>query len=124
MIMHIVLLQMKSETTPAQITTALQHVQALEHQIPGIVRIVTGKNLSGQHKSYTYGFLMQFVSEEAFKGYAAHPSYEPVRLELQNICQGNIVLDLQPPPSPLEDLVHSVKSSLQALMRGWQGNRS
>jgi len=127
MITHIVLLQLKRDTTDEQVTAVLQRIQHLQDTIPGIAQIVTGKNLSVQHKGYEYGFLMQFTSEEALKEYAAHPAYQPIKAELQRISLGNIVCDLQQEPSlndHLNGVLHTIKTQVQSLMKSWQGTRN
>ncbi len=43
MITHVVLLQPKSEITDDEITTALDHVRALQDAIAGIVDVQVGK---------------------------------------------------------------------------------
>ncbi len=121
MITHIVLLQMKPETTAEQMTAVLGMVRHLESSIPGLVRIDTEKNLSSQHRGYEYGFVMQFASHEALQGYATHPSYAPVKAELQRLCQSNIVFDFAQPTAPWEELFASLKTSFQSFMKGWQG---
>jgi hypothetical protein len=95
MLSHVVLLQPKVEVSQAEIVTALEHVQALQGVIPGIVGIQVGENLnSTNHRGYTHGFIIQFESEELFKGYAPHPAHKPVSEELQRICQSIIDFDL------------------------------
>ena len=46
MITHVVLLQTKPEVTSEEIATALEHVRALQQEIPGIVDVQVGKNMS------------------------------------------------------------------------------
>ena len=95
MITHIVLLQLKPEVTEGEIITALDHVRALHHIIPGIVNVEAGKNLSSHNQGYTYGFSMHFVDAEHFRPYASHPAHLPVSEELQRICQSIIDFDFE-----------------------------
>jgi hypothetical protein len=44
MLTHVVLLQPRPETTEEQITTALDHVKALQQAISGIIDIQAGRN--------------------------------------------------------------------------------
>lgn len=95
MINHVVLLQLKPETTEEEITVALEHVRAMQMAIPGIENILAGENQSaGNHRGYTHGFIIQFVSDEYFRAYAPHPAHQPVNEELQRICQGIVDFDL------------------------------
>lgn len=50
---------LKAEVTDDEMTTALDHVRALQQGIPGIVGVRIGKNRSTAHQGYTYGFVMQ-----------------------------------------------------------------
>ena len=61
MITHIVLLKPKAETTPAEMQQVLAQVQALQQQIPGIVDIQVGENLSMSHH---IGFIDTEKSEQ------------------------------------------------------------
>ena len=120
---HIVLLQLKPETTAEQMTQVFRLIQPLATMIPGLLRIDTQKNVSTLHKGYTYGFIMQFASPEALQGYAAHPSYAPVKAELQRLCQGNIVFDYAQATAPWEEFVDSLKNGWQSFMKSWQGSQ-
>jgi hypothetical protein len=95
MITHIVLLQPKAETTNEEITTALEHVQALQHAIPGIVDVQTGKNMSNFNRGYTHGFVMRFIDAKHLKAYAPHPAHQAVSEELQRISQKIIDFDIE-----------------------------
>ncbi|MGI9059530.1 MAG: Dabb family protein [Ktedonobacteraceae bacterium] len=95
MVTHVVLLQPKSETSENEITTALDHVRALQDAIPGIVDVQAGKNLSGYNQGYTYGFVMHFVDAEYLKAYAPHPAHQIVSQELLHICQKIIDFDIE-----------------------------
>ena len=102
MLTHVVLLQPKPETTKEQITTALDHVKALQPAISGILDIQAGRNMSSSYQGYTYGFVIRFVDSLAagcrphwmkaytygfvirfvdsghLKAYAPHPAHQPV----------------------------------------------
>jgi hypothetical protein len=95
MINHIVLLQPKSEITEEEITTVLSHVQSLQQDIPGIIEIQAGKNLSAAHQGYTYGFVMRFTDVEHLKAYAPHPAHQVVSKELRDICSNIIDFDIE-----------------------------
>lgn len=95
MINHVVLLQPKANVTEEEITRVLSHVQGLQENIPGIVEMRIGKNLSVNHQGYVYGFVMRFVDEEYLKAYAPHPAHQVVSRELQNICESIIDFDIE-----------------------------
>jgi Stress responsive A/B Barrel Domain len=95
MITHIVLLQPKTEVTDEEITTALEHVGALQKEISGIIDVQTGKNMSNYNQGYTHGFVMHFVDAEHLKAYASHPAHQRVSKELQQISQKIIDFDIE-----------------------------
>lgn len=95
MITHVVLLKPKADVSQDEITIALDHVQALQQAIPGIVGIQAGENLNDSHnQGYTHGFVIQFANAEVFRGYAPHPAHQPVSQELRRICQSIIDFDV------------------------------
>ena len=94
MINHVILLQPKPETTESELAAVFKQIEQMQEQIAGIIHITTGKNLSNYNKGYTHGFIVQFASEEFFRGYAPHPAHKPVSDELQRICQNIIDFDL------------------------------
>lgn len=95
MINHVVLLQFKPETTPEQISDALEHVQALQTAIPGILSISTGENKHlTNHQGYRHGFIIQFDTAEHLRDYAPHPAHQPVSAELRRLCQSLLNFDL------------------------------
>ncbi len=95
MLTHVVLLKPKSGIPQPEITMALEHVKALQQEIPGIVSVQAGENLNDSNNhGYTYGFTMQFSDREVFKGYGPHPAHKPVSEELQRICESIIDFDL------------------------------
>ncbi|MGB8344575.1 MAG: Dabb family protein [Ktedonobacteraceae bacterium] len=95
MITHIVLLQPKTGISHTQMITALDHVQALQQAIPGILLVRTGKNLNSTNdQGYTYGFVIQFADRATYEGYAPHLAHQPVSEELRHLCQSIIDFDM------------------------------
>lgn len=95
MLTHVVLLQPKDDVSPAEITAALEHVQALQKAIPGILSVQVGENLNiSNNQGYSHGFVLQFADAETFKGYAPHPAHQSVSDELRRISQNIIDFDI------------------------------
>jgi Stress responsive A/B Barrel Domain len=94
MITHVVLLQPKVDITTQEISAVLDQVCSLQHDIPGIIDVQAGKNLSTNHQSYTYGFVMHFVDESHLKAYAPHPAHQIVSSALRQICSSIIDFDV------------------------------
>jgi quinol monooxygenase YgiN len=86
MIIHIVLLQPKPETTPEQMDAVLAQVKALKEKIPGLLDVQAGANQHNAHQGYTYGFVMHFVDEEHLKAYSPNPAHRAVSSQLRQLC--------------------------------------
>jgi hypothetical protein len=67
-VIHVVTVSFKEGTTPDQIKAALDGVQKLPSQFPGITRVWT-KTLKAQGDR-THAIVMEFASEQALKDYA------------------------------------------------------
>lgn len=96
MIIHIVLLNLKPETTESETTNALARIRDLQQVIPGILDVQTGQNLnSPKGQGYTYGFVMHFPDREHLKAYASHPTHILAGKELVRISQSIIDFDIE-----------------------------
>jgi len=94
MITHIVLLQPKPETTSEELEAVLERVKALKGQIPGLLTVQAGANRHQANQGYTYGFVMQFESEEHLQAYSPHPAHRAVSPELRRLCTALLNFDL------------------------------
>ena len=97
MITHVVLLQPKVSTSNEKLLALLEHVQALQEIIPGILSISVGENLSLYNRGFTYGIIMRFVDEAHLQAHHTHPAHVAVVTELDNLCQESIDFDLPEP---------------------------
>jgi len=93
-ITHVVLLQPKVSTTDQELTAFLEHVQALQQVIPGIVAISVGENRSDYRGGFTHGIIMRFVDEAHLQAHHTHPAHVAVVTELDRLCQQSIDFDL------------------------------
>ena len=73
--------------TLPNITTALDHAQALKQAIPGIIDVQGGRNRSNYNRRYMYSFIMRFVDVEHLKAYTPHPAHQAISEELQQMSQ-------------------------------------
>lgn len=74
MIIHIVLLKLKSNTSKESIGELYKNIIGLENKIPGIVSISRGANISpeGKDKGYTEGFVIEFKDVQSRNNYLPH----------------------------------------------------
>ena len=94
MITHVVLIQPKDSTSNEELTVFLEHVQALQEKIPGILSISVGENRSNFHGGFTHGIIMRFVDEAHLLAHHAHPAHVAVVEELDHLCEKSIDFDL------------------------------
>lgn len=94
MMMHILLLQPKPETTSEEMQIVLGQVKALKQKIPGIVDVQAGENRNTNNHGYTYGFVIHFADEAHMTAYFPHPEHRAVGAELRRLCSSLINFDL------------------------------
>jgi hypothetical protein len=94
MITHVVLLQPKVSTSIEDLTNFLEHVQALQELIPGILSLSVGKNRSEFNEGFTHGIIMRFVDDAHLQAHHSHPAHLAIVRELDRICQQSIDFDL------------------------------
>jgi antibiotic biosynthesis monooxygenase (ABM) superfamily enzyme len=87
-VLHVITIQWKSGTTPAQIDKAIQAAAALPQQYPGITRVWTKAIKKQLPEGYSNIIVMEFASEDALKKYADSSAqkqwyevYMPIREE-------------------------------------------
>jgi len=95
MIVHILLLQPKPETTAEEMLSVLEKVKALKEKIPGIIDVQASENKNIYNQGYSYGFVMSFVDEEHLKAYSPHPEHKAVSAELRRLCSTLLNFDFQ-----------------------------
>src|SRR6266849_10466801 len=98
MIVHVVLLQPKPETTEEELAAFLERVRALQRAIPGIISISAGENRSEYNRGFTYGVIVHFVDEAHLEAHHLYPAHLAVVEELDRLCQQTIDFDLPDEP--------------------------
>ena len=87
-VIHVITIQWKAGTTPAQIDKALKGAEALPSAYPGIIRVWTKPIKKQLPEGYSHVIVMEFASEDALKKYADSAAqkkwyelYMPIREE-------------------------------------------
>jgi hypothetical protein len=87
-VIHVIAIQWKAGTTPAQIDKAIQGAAALPSQYPGITRVWTKPVKKQLPEGYANIIVMEFASEDALQNYAGSSAqkqwyavYMPIREE-------------------------------------------
>ena len=87
-VLHVISVQWKAGTTPAQIGSVLQFVATMPSQCPGIKRVWTKAIKKQLPEGYSDVIVMEFATEDALKQYAGSAAqkkfyevYMPLREE-------------------------------------------
>src|SRR5690242_4866501 len=69
-VIHVITIQWKSSTTPAQIEKAIKGAEALPGEYPGITRVWTKPIKKQLPEGYSHVIVMEFANEDALAKYA------------------------------------------------------
>ena len=94
MFIHIFGFRWKGHATDADKTRAAQEIRAFQGQIPGLIDVSIGENLSPRGQGYTFAGVMRFADRAACDAYTTHPAHlallewlvpliEPVELDFE-----------------------------------------
>lgn len=76
MIIHTFLFRWKPEVAAPQKQRALEEIQALQGQIPGLLEVYVGHNFSPRSQGYAFGGVMKFSDRTTFDAYNDHPVHQ------------------------------------------------
>lgn len=76
MIIHTFLFRWKPEVAASQKQRALEEIQALRGQIPGLLEVYVGHNFSPRSQGYAFGGVMKFSDRLTFDAYNDHPVHQ------------------------------------------------
>ncbi len=71
MLIHTFQFRFKPEATQADVDRALTEIRGFKGQVPGLLEVYLGRNVSERSNGYTFGAVMHFADREAFKAYDA-----------------------------------------------------
>ena len=94
-IKHIAFLRFQPSCTAAEIAEVWRLIEGLPKQIPGILDLTWGPNLSteGLDQGFTHSFVMVFESAAARDAYLPHPLHQAVVQQLMPKLASVIVCD-------------------------------
>lgn len=95
MVRHILLLEPKADTTPAQIEEIRSELAALVGRIPGLLDFNWGVNFAAVERrgGFDFGFTMDFVDRSALAAYAPDPAHQVVAAKVRAAFGKIVVLD-------------------------------
>ena len=73
MFIHIFGFRWKDHATEADKARATREIRAFQRQIPGLIDVSVGENLSPRGQGYTFAGLMRFTDRAACGAYSTHP---------------------------------------------------
>jgi hypothetical protein len=94
-IKHIAFLKFKPACAAAEVAEVWRLIEALPKQIPGVLGLTWGPNLSteGLDQGFTHSFVMVFESAAARDAYLPHPVHQAVVQKLLPRLDSVIVCD-------------------------------
>jgi hypothetical protein len=93
---HIVCFKFNEKYTPAREAELVSALQGFKGQIPGIVEVTAGVNVTEETNNihgYTLGLRVTFESQEALRAYGPHPVHQQFVTLLDGIVDNVIVID-------------------------------
>ncbi|MFB5188961.1 Dabb family protein [Alicyclobacillus fastidiosus] len=94
MVEHMVIFKFGPETTDEQLDECVRRASALQHEIPGILDFVAGRDFSGRNQGFQVGLTARFEDRAALANYTPHPKHQEfVQFTVDIGRQDIIVLD-------------------------------
>ncbi|MGI8963305.1 MAG: Dabb family protein [Thermomicrobiales bacterium] len=107
-IRHLALFRFKSECGPEDIHVVWQMIEVLQRQIPGILELTYGPNVSteGLDDGFTHSLAITFENVAARDAYLPHPAHQKVVDFVLPKLEKVIVLDhdTAPPPTTVDSI--------------------
>jgi hypothetical protein len=96
MIEHLVAFKFNEHYDPHTAEHLLQTLRELKGQIPGIVELTAGVNVTEETENihgYTLGLRVTFTDQEALRQYGPHPAHRHFVELLEGIIESVVVVD-------------------------------
>jgi hypothetical protein len=92
---HLVLVELKDGVGDADIQQAIDDLQALKGEIPGLLTVDAGRNFTDRAGNYNFAAVMTLEDKDALAGYGPHPAHQAVAGKLGGLANGLIVVDFE-----------------------------
>ncbi|MDF9842522.1 MULTISPECIES: Dabb family protein [unclassified Paenibacillus] len=93
---HLVVFKFNSSFNPEQEQQLVQALLGLKDQIPGIIGLTAGGNVTEETENihgYTLGLRVTFTDQEALRAYGPHPAHQQFVAMLEGIIESVVVVD-------------------------------
>jgi len=97
MLRHVLLLQVRSETTAENIAACRDALAGLVGVIPGLLDFHWGENVApvSRREGYTHGFSMDFADAASLAGYGPHPAHQQAAQLVRAHFERIVVFDFE-----------------------------
>jgi hypothetical protein len=91
-IVHTVLLKVRSDVTDEMVDSVFSELEALKGEIPGLLDFAGGLYSSpeGLNRGFDWGFCMTFDSAQSRDAYLPHPAHQAVGSRLVELAEGGL----------------------------------
>lgn len=93
---HLVVFRFNEQYEPSREQDLVQALLALKKQIPGIIDLTAGVNVTEEKENvhgYTLGLRVTFKNQEALRAYGPHPAHQKFVSMLDGILENVVVVD-------------------------------
>ncbi|MBB6023102.1 hypothetical protein HNR77_004202 [Paenibacillus sp. JGP012] len=93
---HLVVFKFNDKITPAKQQEFVSQLLALQDQIPGIIDLTAGVNITEETdkiQGFTLGLRVTFEDQEALRAYGPHPAHQAFVASLNDWVDNVIVMD-------------------------------
>ncbi|UPK41769.1 Dabb family protein [Paenibacillus pabuli] len=93
---HLVVFKLNDAITPVKQQELVAQLLALQEQIPGIVDLTAGINVTEETnhiQGFTLGLRVTFEDQEALRAYGPHPAHQAFVASLNEWVENVIVVD-------------------------------
>lgn len=103
MIRHVVLVKVRTDVAPAEVSEILEALDDLRAVVPGMIAFASGDNISheGLGRGFTHAFTCDFRDEAARDRYLEHPDHRAAGARLVAAAEGGrdglVVVDFATP---------------------------
>ncbi len=92
MVDHVVLFKITDGTPADKIQAMAKALEALREEIPQLIEMHAGSNLSDRHKGYTVMLVSRFRNTADLQTYVAHPAHKRVIAEFINPIREEVIV--------------------------------
>lgn len=96
-VFHVFAFQWKPAATDELKSKAAKDIAAFQGQIPGLLEVHVGRNVSPRGKGYAFGGIMKFQDQDTLDAYVQHPLHQALLVWLLPLVDA-IELDVRARP--------------------------